>query len=360
MNISKSTFRRTACAFALLAATTISAQADSRVYIPMGSDNTIVIVEKDNGKITGQISGLPSVHGLAGTPDGKFLIAGSYEDRKPGEEMPAKPAAVSGKDHLKHHPGKKKNSATEKPAVAISTVSIIRTSDNSIVRRIDVPGAVHHVSVSPNGKFAVVTLADAGRISAIDLETFEVAATLATGEFSNYAVFSPDSSKLYISNAGNDTVSIVNTKRWTVERNIITGKGPEHATLSSDGKMLFVNNVEDGTVSFISVNDATTVKTIPVGQEPHGLDISDDDKTLFVAVKGSDALVSINVESGETKKVALAPTPYHLTNIRGSGELYVSSAEAPDVWIIDKKSLTPVRKIPVGGKAHQMVLIDGS
>lgn len=359
MIFSKTAFLKSAYGVALLLSTAIPSFASGLVYIPMGSEGNIIIVEKDGGAIKGEISGLPSVHGLGATPDGRFLIAGSNEQREQGTEAIAKPDGVSAEDHAAHHPTSD-GPATPmiEPGDEISTVSIIRTSDNSIIRRIDVPGSVHHVSVSPDGRYAALTHVVNGGISVIDLNNYEIAAILPTGDLPNYAVFSPDSSRLYVSNAGNDTISIINTKRWIVERNIVVGSGPEHIALSGDGATLFVSNVGDGTISFVSLSDASVKNTISVGEIPHGLDVSDDDKTLFVAVRGENSLVSINVEAGTSNNVELGPEPYHLTNIVGSGKIYVSSAEAPTVWIIDQKTLVTEGEIPVGGKAHQMVQID--
>ena len=51
----------------------------------------------------------------------------------------------------------------------------------------------------------------------------------------NYAAFSPDSSTLYVSNAGNDTISAVDVKKWIVRWNAPVGGSPEHVVLSKDG-----------------------------------------------------------------------------------------------------------------------------
>ena len=361
MKISNSIFLKTTCSIALLAAFASPTLADSKVYIPMGGENNIIIVEQNDGSIIGQIDDVVAVHGLAATPDGKFLIAGSNDQRTLGEEAPDRPAGVSEADHAIHHPnqggGANSMSAGNQQSDVISTVSVISTKDNSIVRLIDVPGAVHHVAVSPDGKYAAVTLVIEGAISIIDLATYEVVTTLATGDLPNYAIFSEDSKKLYVTNAGNDTISVVNIDRFIVERNIISGEGPEHAALSSDGKTLYVGDVTSGMASFISLATGEITKSIDVGDQPHGVAISDDGKTLFVAGRGTNSLISIDIETGN-KQVKSFDTPYHITNIAGSGNLYVSSADAPTVWVVDQKTLEIVSEIAVGARAHQMVVVD--
>ncbi len=51
----------------------------------------------------------------------------------------------------------------------------------------------------------------------------------------------------------------------------------------------------------------------------------------------------------------LAPQPYHLAAIRGTGKLYVSSAADGKIRIVDQTTLAVVGEIPIGGKGHQMV-----
>ena len=343
----------TAMALAFLAAPAYAAGAGDIVYIPLGSDGKVVVVDTHQDKIIGEIGDLPAVHGLAGTPDGQFLVAGSFDERAAGEGAPAKPAEISEDEHAAHHSAAP--DGAKKADAMVSTVSVVRSADGAVMRRIDVPGAVHHVAVSPNGKFAVVTHPNEGTISAIDLSSYKVVATVATGPLPNYAAFSPDSGRLYVSNAGNDTVSAVDTGRWIVRWNTVVGSSPEHVVLSKDGATLYVNNVEDGTVSVLAVDGQKVVKTVPVGSTIHGIDLSDDGKTLYVAALGDDKLISVDLATATQRSTVLAPDPYHLATIRAAGKLYVSSAGESKVWVIDQQTLKVIGEIAVGGKGHQMV-----
>ncbi len=61
----------TTLAAALVGAASTGA-ADSTVYIPLGDSGEVVIVDAGKGAIVGRIEGLPAVHGLAATPDGRL------------------------------------------------------------------------------------------------------------------------------------------------------------------------------------------------------------------------------------------------------------------------------------------------
>lgn len=344
----------TTFALAFLIVPGIQAANAEVVYIPLGSANEVVIVDTVKETVVGKISGLPAIHGLAGTPDGQYLIAGSYSERDAGTDMPLKPTAVSDDDHAAHH-GPAPEGA-EEDNTAISTVSVVRTSDKTVVRRIDVPGAVHHVAVSPDSRYAVVTHPDVGRISTIDLSTFTVVFSGETGSLPNYAAFSPDGRELYVSNSGDSTVSAFDTKSWQVTWTVSTGVSPEHVVLSPDGGRLYVNDVDDGSVSIIDVKQRAVVGTVEIEGTLHGIDLSDDGQMLFVAALGEDKLIRVDLLTGQQESISLSPSPYHLAVIRGTGKLYLSSSDQPMLWVIDQKTLKVLGEIQIGGKGHQMVM----
>ncbi len=336
----------------------LGAQADPLVYVPMGSENKITIVDAANEKIVGEIKGLASVHGLAITPNGKFLIAGSFDVRSE-TDLPTKPRGVSEDDHAAHHKAPSSQSADSSSA-PVSTVSIIRRGDHQIVRSIDVPGAVHHASVSPDGQYASVTLPNQDALSIIELSSLKVVATAKTGSMPNYSVFSPDSKFIYVSNSGDDKISVIEVGSWAKTESISVGASPEHVVLDEQGNTLYVNNAGDGTVSVVDTASRHTIKTISIGSTVHGIDLSEDGTSLFVAALGDDKIVQVDLSTGTTRAFDLAPEPYHLTTIPGAGKLYVSSAEKPLIWVIDERNLKIISRINIGGKGHQMVPMTGS
>jgi hypothetical protein len=105
-----------------------------------------------------RIEGVPEVHGLSATADGRLLVAGSFaESAVEGSASPPKPDGVSADEHATHHAMSAREPQQE-PAM-VSYVSIVRANDGSIVRQIAVPGAVHHTAVSPDGRYAVTAAA---------------------------------------------------------------------------------------------------------------------------------------------------------------------------------------------------------
>ncbi len=333
------------------------AMAGAKVYVPLGSAGEVLVIDSADDRIVATIGGLGDVHGLGAAAGGQYLVAGSYAETAPGETTPpAKPEAMSEDEHAAHHPAAGEDKTKRRPR-AISILSVISVADGAVVRRVEVPGAVHHVAVSPDGRYAIATHPNDDGISVTDLSTFAVSEIVRTGPVANYAVVSPDGALAYISNTGNGTVSEIDTSTWIVRRNIMAGGSPEHMVLSPDGRTLYVANIDVGTVTVLSLAQGRVEKTYFVGGAIHGIDLSDDARTLFVSGEGDDKLVAIDLATGEMRTRALGPAPYHLAVVRGAGKLYVSSQNEPKIWVVDTLSLEALSVIPIRGQGHQMVVV---
>jgi len=328
--------------------------AGPKVYVPMGSADEVTVIDAEQDKVVGSIKAITESHGLAGSSDGRFLIAGSLAEMSADAGQPPKPEDMAQDEHESHHAGGA--SAGAKNTGSLSYLTVISTEGGAVERRISVPGSVHHTLIAPDDRYAVATHPGEEGISAVDLATYAVK-TIRTGPNPNYALASPNGENVYVSNAGNNTISIIDTERWIVRRNIEVGAEPEHMTLSADGTALYVNNTGDGTVSVVSLPKGTVTKSFTVGGDIHGIDLSEDGNTLFVAGREENKVVAININSGQVRSQPLAPSPYHLASIKGTSKLYISSAEDDKIWVVDQSTLKIIKEIPVSDRAHQMVVL---
>lgn len=336
--------------------TTLAHAGPDRVYIPEGSADAVRVVDPETGNQLARILDVEAVHGLAGSPASPYLVAGSYTevDREDLTDL-AKPEGVEQDEHAAHHA---KPDATVGPADAgISLLSVIDTRTNALIRKIEVPGAVHHVSISPDGRFAVSTHPSGDGVSIVDLKTLELVTWIATGPTPNYAVFGDDPNVAYVTNSGNGTISEIDLGRGIVRRNMLAGETPEHMSLNANTGRLYVADADVGRIIEISLADGIVTRKFDIGGEIHGLDLSETRDRLFVAAKGTDQLISIDLASGNIMARTLAPSPYHLTTIPGTGLVYVSSRDEPKVWIVSADTLTARTEISIEGEGHQMVAL---
>lgn len=332
--------------------------ADTNVYVPMGSKGTVLKIDAISNKIVGSIYGLDETHGLAGV-FGRYLIAGSYSEYDKKENgsvlQITKPSGVSQDEHAAHHA----KDPTSKPPKGsmVSMVSVIDAVNQQVIRKILVPGAVHHVEVTGDERFAVVTHPNNDSVSLINLKTFKVTATIKTGSTPNYAVSSKDGKLVFVSNSSENTVSVIDIDRRSVTEKITVQESPEHMALSPDGMTLYVANADSGTVSVIPLKTQTVTNTFKLKGGLHGIDLSDDGTNLYVAGREQNKLFAIDLGSGKVNTIKTGPSPYHLAVIRGTGQLYVSSAEEDKIWVIDQKTRKTISVIPTSDRAHQMVVV---
>jgi YVTN family beta-propeller protein len=303
------------------------------VYIPLGSANAIIAVDAANDTITQTYPGVDNPHGLVATPDGEYLIAGSLK------EAPLQPGSAAHK--------------------ANSQLFLVHPAHGHVMSTIPVAGWTHHQAITPDGQFVLSTHPTRGGVSVVDVASNQVLRTVPTGPSPNYILVSEDSRFAYVSNSGNGTISEIALADWTVKRSLDAGPAPEHMVFSRDGGRIYVTNPRIGEVSEVSVVDGKVTRSFAIGQSVHGLDIGDDGMTLFVSSKQEDKLVALNTESGESRTLLLAPAPYHLNTIKGTGKVYVSSRKKPTVWVVDQESLKVVNEIILpGGEGHQMAIVN--
>ncbi|MDF0603379.1 hypothetical protein P1J78_21850 [Psychromarinibacter sp. C21-152] len=326
------------------------------VFVPEGSGNSILVVDGVTGEAIRRIEGLEAIHGLGGTPGVPVLVAGSFAEIDSAGAMDVdKPAAVSADDHASHHAKPERQMGPTD--AGLSLLSLIDANGGEVLRRIVVPGAVHHTAVSPDGRFAVATHPAGDGVSLVDLIANELVAFVPTGAMPNYAVFGRDPDTVYVSNTGNGTVSEVDLTRGIVRRNLVAGEMPEHMVVHPSGNVLYVADAEPGHVLELALDSGEMVRSFDIGGEIHGLGLTDDSDRLVVAGRGEDKLVSVNLTDGTQTKAALGPEPYHLTLLRGTDRLFVSSRADPKVWIVDAATLEPTSDFAVEGEGHQMVVL---
>jgi DNA-binding beta-propeller fold protein YncE len=339
-----------AAALAAFLPATAQADSDGRLYVPLGSANAALILDSANGQAIGTIRDLPAVHGLAVTPDGKRLLAGSLMTGEAGK-LPEKPAGMSEDEHASHHGG-----ATKPAAEEVSLLTLVNAADGAILRRIPVPGAVHHVAISPDGSLAAATHPGGGAISLVDLHKGVSTVSVPTGPQPNYVAWSPDGKRLYVSNSGDGTLSELTLGHDISARKLRTGGSPEHLVLSADGALLYVNDADGGNIVEVDTAAWKVSRTFEIGGVLHGIGLSGDGERLFVAARERNEIATVDLSTGGIQRTKLGPEPYHLTVAPRVGKIYVSSAADSKLWVLDEKTLTTVTEIAIKGEGHQMAV----
>lgn len=309
-----------------------AAQAAPTAFVPLGSANRVIGIDVATGRITRTFTGVVNPHGLVATPDGEYLIAGSLS------ESALPPGSADGTPNSK--------------------LFVIHPLHGHVMSEIPVAGWTHHQAITPDGRYVISTHPTRGGVSILDLRESKVVHTIRTGTAPNYAVVSRNGTRAFISNTGDSSISELDLATAKVVRTLEAGSSPEHMVSSPDEAYLFAANTQTGTVSRVSVATGKVVRDYSIGMQAHGLDIGDDGKTLFATSRADKRLVAVDIETGKQRRLTLAPDPYHLNTIPGTGKIYVSSASAPIIWVVDQRTLKVSTKIDLpAGEGHQIAVI---
>ncbi|MBD3610098.1 MAG: YncE family protein [Gammaproteobacteria bacterium] len=310
----------------------LSLMAGPVVYIPLGAGNEVIAVDSDSSRITAQYSGVENAHGLVATPDGEYLIAGSLKET---------PAAA--------------NAPKDTPT---SKLFLIHPEHGHVMMTIPVVGWTHHQAITPDGRYVISTHSTRGNVSVMDMRSNKIIHYIATGPAPNYTLVARDGKRAYVSNSGNGNITEIDLSTWKPLRTLEAGPSPEHMVFSRDEQTIYVTNPRAGTVSVVSITSGKLSSQYEIGPDVHGLDIGDDGKTLFVSSKKAETLTAVDTSNGKIRSVSLAPSPYHLNAIPGTGKIYVSSRKQPVIWVIDQKTLQQVATIKLpAGEGHQMAVV---
>ena len=160
------------------------------------------------------------------------------------------------------------------------SVSVIRTSNNTVIKTLTGIEAPQTVKVSANGARAYVLRWQG--VSVIDTATNAVVASIPHGSGSSFSLaISPDQKTLYIVAAG-DTLQVVDIATTAVTT-ITVGDAPVDVDVSPDGAFVYTANAGDDTVTVVDVAARTVVATIPVGEAPETVVVSPDGTKVYVA-----------------------------------------------------------------------------
>src|ERR1700676_390281 len=140
-----------------------------------------------------------------------------------------------------------------------STVSVINTSTNTVVKSIPVGGRPWGVAVNQAGTFAYVANKSSGTVSVISTSTNAAVATITVQPNPLNVAFTPNGKFAYVTNS--DSVSVINTGTKKVAATIPGLGQPIGIAVTPNGAFVYVGNYLGG-VSVISTLTNTVVATI--------------------------------------------------------------------------------------------------
>jgi YVTN family beta-propeller protein len=264
----------------------------TKAYVTNSNSTTITIIDTETNQVTGIIDGFDGPSGMVITQNGKRAYVNNYGagncsglastirfvnlvtntiigDRIFVGQAPAA-LAMSGDgkyvyvvNYVDGNPG-------------TGTMSIIQTSDNTVIGTIPGFSGPFDIALTPNDKYAYVTNFGSNNftptgttITVVNLRDHTIVKTIDVGIQPSGVAITPDGHFAYITNyntlyadstnftdltAGQGTVNIIDVKKKKVIAPTIAVEQSPHAiTIADNGKYAYVTNFTSNTVSVIKL-----------------------------------------------------------------------------------------------------------
>jgi YVTN family beta-propeller protein len=170
------------------------------------------------------------------------------------------------------------------------------------------------LTVTPNGKFLLVSNWCSYRVSVVRISTGREVGTVWVGAYPRGLAVTRDSSTAYVAVMGSTEVAVVDLRHLKVRHRVYVGNGPRHLILDPHGRFLYVTLNGEGSVVKVDRHTGRVVDRVFTGRDPRTMAMAPDGRTLYVVnylsdtvsvVRTSDMVVLQTIATGDE------PVPSH-------------------------------------------------
>ncbi len=227
-----------------------------------------------------------------------------------------------------------------------NTVSAINTSSNSVITSFGVCATPTQLAVNPNGQQVIVVCEGADQVSVIDTASNSVKGTIQVGSRPSGVAFNPSGTRAYVTNLWSSNVSIIDTAGRYVVGTFSAGSGPAAVTVSRDGASVYVANEYSNNITVHDSSSGSIQNTISGISYPNSIAISPNGSRLFVT-NGNSSSASV-IDTGSRNVIAVCGVgllPTAVTVSPDGTRAYVTNQFGLSVSVIDTGSNSVVNTI---------------
>jgi YVTN family beta-propeller protein len=153
---------------------------------------------------------------------------------------------------------------------------------------------------------------------------------------------STDQKTLYVSMPDSNAVAVVDTISWEVRASIVTGQSPSRVALQPDQHYLWIANLGSGMetpdrgVTVVNTGNLLTEAHIPTGEGPYEIAFDDDSRYAFVLNRGKGSLSAIDIASlKKTREIFVGNRPASMAYCSKAHSLFVTDEDSGEIYVVD-------------------------
>ena len=267
------------------------------LYIPLFYGNTVAVLNTKTHSTVSVSTGTPS-SSLVISPDGKFVY-------------------------------------TCNPRT--NTVTVIRTSDNSIISTIAVGARPMSLALTPDGKFLYVANENDDNVSVIDalknVEITDSATRISVGNAPYTIAVRPQGDIVYVANRLSGTVSVI----WTWNNSVISTITLSNSSwladivFSPDGQFAYAVDHASGDLFVIDINRGNASTSSNIGGAPWSITFSPDGQFIFVGKDNDSSIQALLLSASQENVILTSKAVDGLVTSPDGHFLYAASRGNPGV-----------------------------
>ncbi len=237
-----------------------------------------------------------------------------------------------------------------------ASATVVDAATMKTIATVPVGVGPHEVAVSPDGRWAVVTIygnreSVGSSLSVIDLQaaTPSVTRTIELGEYTrpHGVAFIQDGRKLVVTSESTQRLVLVDFASGKVDTALATNaRGSHMVTVRRDGKRAWTANIGDGNVTEFDLETRRTVRQLPAAPDDEGIATTPGGILLWVGSNTQKTVTIIDTQRGETVATLSGFSfPYRIGISRTGRVAVVNDPTANKIWLFDVGSRRELAQI---------------